>query len=228
MIDNLRIVSRSSEPLTDRQEAGRLLGSELFDYRGKGVVVLGIPRGGLVVAQELAQSLDADLDIVFAHKLRAPDQPELAIGAIAENGRTFIDKNLADQLGIDISYLKQEAKTQQLEIARRSKAFRQVLPRLPLEGRIVIVTDDGVATGSTTEAALLAVRQENPKKLIAATPVGPESTIARLAECADEVLCLRMPPSFYAIGQFYLHFDQVSDEEVLDILRTESIRRDRK
>lgn len=224
----MRIVSRSGEPLRDRQEAGRLLGGQLSNLRGQEAVVLGIPRGGMIVAQELARSLDADLDIVFAHKLRAPTYLELAIGAIAEDGKTVVNEELAEELGIERAYLEREIKNQQLKIARRAKMFRQVLPRLPLEGRVVVVTDDSVATGFTTQATLRVVRQEHPKKLIAAIAVCPEEAVTRLAELVDEMICLRVPPLFTAIGQFYLRFDYVDDEGVLKILKEECQRKGRK
>jgi predicted phosphoribosyltransferase len=221
----LRIVSRSEEVFRDRQEAGRLLARELDNWRGQGAVVLGIPRGGIIVARELARAIEADLDIVLAHKLRTPDQPELAMGAVAEDGKLFLNERLVQDLGIKSTDIQEEKRQQQIEITRRAELIRHILPRIPLEGRLVIVTDDGVATGATTLAALWAVRQEHPEKLIAATPVGSETTVRKLAEEADEMICLRAPRFFAAIGQFYMRFDQVEDEEVLKILEEERDRR---
>lgn len=220
----LNIVSRSDRPFRNRQEAGQLLGHQLKRFRGQKAVVLGIPRGGIIVAYELAQALEADLDIVLAHKLRTPGYPELAMGAIAEDGKLFLNEMLIKKLGIENIYVEQEKEYQQLEIAHRAELIRRVIPKVPLKGRLVIVTDDGVATGATTQAALWAVRQENPKNLIAATPVGSEETVRRLAEDADEMICLRAPPSFSAIGQFYMQFDQVEDDEMLAILAEERKR----
>jgi predicted phosphoribosyltransferase len=217
----LYILSNSSEPFGDRREAGRLLAKELSDYRGKGAVVLGIPRGGIIVAQEVAQALEADMDIVLAHKLCAPIRAELAMGSISEDGKLFINKEVIEELGIDEAYIKQEKARQMAEIRRRTKLFRHVRPKVPLGNKIVIVTDDGVATGATTQAALWAVRLEKPKKLIAALPVGPEDTIRRLAKDVDEMICLRTPPLFAAVGQFYISFEPVEDDVVLEILKEE-------
>ncbi len=221
----LRIVSHSDEPFRDRLEAGQILGHELRNWRGQGAVVLGIPRGGLIVARELAQALDADLDIVLSRKLRAPGNPELAIGAVAEDGKLFLDEMLVREMGVDSTYIQQEKEHQLVEIAHRIEQSRRILPKLLLKGRSVIVTDDGVATGATMQAALWAARQEHPRKLIAALPVGPEETMRRLAKDADEMICLRAPPFFSAVGQFYMLFDQVEDEEMLAILNEERQRK---
>jgi predicted phosphoribosyltransferase len=222
---NLHILSRSGEPFRDRLEAGRLLGYSLKSQRLNKPVVLGIPRGGLVVAREAARMLDGELDIVLARKLRAPHNPELAIGSVSETGKLFLDQSLVAVLGITEDYIAQEKDYQMAEIARRMALVRSVLPKTPLEGREVIVTDDGVATGSTLQAALWAARHENPSKLIAAMPVGPEDTISRLAADCDEMLVARVPSYFSAVGQFYLRFDQVEDDEVLSILKEEAASR---
>jgi len=215
----LRILSRSSAPFTDREEAGKLLGRELMEYRGQNVVVLGIPRGGIVLAREIARALGSDIDIVLAHKLGTPDHQELAMGSVSEDGRLFLNRGVVREFDVGELYIQQEKARQLAEIKRRTDLIRRIKPKIPLQGRIVIVTDDGVATGATSQAAFWAVRLEQPKKLIAAMPVGPEDTIRRLAEDVDEMLCLRMPPLFAAVGQFYQQFDPVEDEEVLRILR---------
>ena len=217
----LRILSHSSEPFEDRREAGRLLAKELRSYRGQKTVVLGIPRGGIVVAQELARALEADLDIVLAHKLGTPGHAELAMGSVAEDGRLFLNEEITRELSVSEAYIQQEKARQIAEIRRRTELFRHIRPRVPLAGKTVIVTDDGVATGATTQAALWAVRLEHPRKLVAALPVGPEDTIMRLAEDVDEMLCLRTPPLFAAVGQFYVRFEPVEDDEVLEILKEE-------
>ena len=220
----LRIVSYSSELFTDRREAGRLLAGELAEWRGQKAVVLGIPRGGVIVARELARALDAELDVVLAHKLGTPGHEELAIGSVAEDGKLFLNKMLVQELGVDSGYIQQEKKRQLAEISRRISLIRRLRPKVPVEGRIAIVTDDGIATGATTQAALWAVRQEHPQKLIAAIPVGPPDRVRKLAEDVDEMLCLRAPPSFAAVGQFYERFEPVEDEELLEILEEESRR----
>lgn len=217
----LRILSRSSTPFADREEAGKLLADELSDYRGKKAVVLGIPRGGVVVGHELARGLDAELDIVLAHKLGTPGHEELAMGSVTEDGKLFLNREVVEELGVREPYIQQEKARQLAEIKRRSELIRRVRPKIPLKGRIVIVTDDGVATGATTQAALWAARLEQPEKLIAAIPVGPEDTIMRLAEDVDELLCLSVPPFFQAVGQFYQRFYPVGDQEVLKILGEE-------
>lgn len=220
----LRILSHSSEPLADREEAGRLLAEELSEYRGRKAVVLGIPRGGIIVAREIAHALDAELDIVLTHKLRTPGHEELAMGSVTEDGKLFLNQKIVQELRIGDTYIQQEKTRQLAEIKRRTEMIRHIQPKIPLKGRIVIVTDDGVATGATTQAALWAVRTEQPEKLIAAMPVGPEETIRSLAEDVDEMLCLRTPPLFAAVGQFYRQFYQVEDEDMLEILREEGRR----
>jgi putative phosphoribosyl transferase len=219
-----RILSRSSEQFRDRQEAGRLLARELREYQGQKAVTLGIPRGGIVVARELAHAIDAELDVVLAHKLRTPGHAELAMGSVAEDGKLFLNEGVVRELGVSEMYIEQEKRRQLAEIRRRVELIRQVRPKVPLSSRIVIVTDDGVATGATTQAALWAVRLERPSKLVVALPVGPEDTIARLAEDADEMICLRAPPLFAAVGQFYLRFQPVEDDELLQILQKEQER----
>jgi len=214
----LRILSYSGAPFENREEAGKLLADELRNYQGKRAVVLGIPRGGIVVAQELARSLDADIDIILAHKLRTPGHEELAMGSVAEDGTLFLNQEVVGGLEIGEDYIQREKAKQLAEIKRRTELIRQVRPKIPLKGRIVIVTDDGVATGATTQAALWAVRLEHPEKLIAAIPVGPEDTIKKLSEDVDEMICLRAPPLFVAVGQFYRQFYPVEDEDMLRIL----------
>ncbi len=220
----LRILSHGSEQFIDRREAGKLLAEELRGYRGQKAVVLGIPRGGIIVAQELARALEADMDIVLAHKLRTPGQTELAMGSVTEDGKLFLNEEVVRTLGVAETYIQQEKAQQMAEIRRRTELFRHSRPKVPLAGRTVIVTDDGVATGATTQAALWAVRLEKPEKLIVALPVGPEDTIKRLVEDVDEMICLRTPPLFAAVGQFYVRFEPVEDEEVLEILKEEHRR----
>ncbi len=219
------IVSRSEEAFEDRHQAGQLLAGRLAHLRGKKAVVLGIPRGGIVVARALARGIDADLDIVLSRKLGTPGQPELAMGALAEDGRVFINEGVIGSLGITEDEIEEEKTLQLAEIKRRQNLVRSILPKTPLDKRIVIVTDDGIATGATMQAALWVVRQEKPERLIAAVPVASEAAIARLADDADDILCLRAPPSFYAVGQFYSGFSQVEDDEVISILKEEALRR---
>ncbi len=218
----IRILSRSNEVFEDRAEAGRLLAIQLAEYKGRLPVILGVPRGGVVVAREVAHALDGSLDVVLAHKLGTPGHAELALGSIAENGKLFLNESVVASIGISDDYIEAEKARQLAQIRRRTELIRKVRPKVPLKGRIVIVTDDGVATGATTQAALWAVSMEQPEKLVAAIPVGPEDTILKLAEFVDEMVCLRAPPSFSAVGQFYDRFYPVEDEDMLRILADEN------
>lgn len=221
----VRIVSYAQEPFRDRIEAGRLLAGELRKLHLKKAVVLGIPRGGIVIAGELAAILGADLDIALSHKLGAAGNPELAIGAVGEDGTLFLNQTPVSELGEEKTYIEQEKNRQFALIKSRSQQYRQILPKVSLKDRCVIVTDDGIATGATMRAALWIAREEHPRRLLAALPVGPPDTLKRLAQDADELVCLRAPSLFTAIGQFYLDFSQVEDAEVLEILRKEAKRK---
>jgi len=215
----ITIILHSDEPFRNREEAGSLLAGALNGLGGAGTVVLGIPRGGVVVASQLSRILKANLDIVLSHKLGAPHNPELAIGAIGESGKVFLDKSIASLTGSDEAYLEAEAKRQSAEIKRRAEAFRKILPKRELKARTVIITDDGVATGATMQAALWAARQEKPKRLIAACPVASSEAIERIEGYCDEVIVYRLPDFFGAVGQFYRDFGQTTDEEVMAILK---------
>jgi putative phosphoribosyl transferase len=221
----VRIVSKSGEPFADRIEAGNLLAEQLQNYRDSKPVVLGIPRGGVIIAAEIAQSLNCDLDIILTHKLGAPHNSELAIGAVSEDGKHFIVNDIAFGSGADSSYIEQEKTRQLLELKRKVKLYRRVLPKISLKDRTVIVTDDGVATGSTMQAALWALWKEKPEKVILALPVGPAGVIDCLSNAADETVCLKTPRLFQAIGQFYTDFPQVEDDQLLRILQEERKRR---
>lgn len=214
----IRVLSQSPAPFADRSEAGRLLAAELEGHRSRRPVVLGIPRGGVVVAAEIADRLGTDLDIVLARKIGAPSNPELAVGSIAEDGRLFLDERIAARVGASPAYVERERERQLGEIARRVRLFRAARPKVPLRGRAVIVADDGLATGATMQAALWEVRREQAEFVVAAVPVGAVDTVERLAGSADELLCLRAPEDFGAVGRFYRIFDQVEDEEVVAIL----------
>jgi putative phosphoribosyl transferase len=201
----------------DRAEAASRLAKVLDQYRGKNPLVLAIPRGALPMGRIIAEKLGGELDVVLVHKLGAPDQPELAIGAIDETGHAFISP-YAQQLNIPYSYIEEE-KQAQLEVLRQRRAlYTPMRPPISPQGRIVIILDDGIATGSTMIAALQALREKKPAKLIVATAVAPPDTVRRLAKSADEIVCLDQPPEFYAVGQFFEDFSQVSDEEAIEIL----------
>ena len=219
----LHIVSRSSRPFSDRKEAGVLLGNELkkLGIDKEKPAVLGILRGGIIVAREVARILQGDLDIVLSRKLGSPFNPELAIGAISENGELFINERIASQIGIRAQYLEEEKKKQQKVISERVSYFRKEFPKINLKGRYVVIVDDGIATGATMEATVWSIREEKPQTLMVALPVGPEDSLHRLANDADFVLCLKVPEFFSAVGQFYQRFDQTEDEEVRQVLMEE-------
>lgn len=221
----IRIVDRDERPFADRTEAGRALGQELSDeLRGHDPLILGIPRGGLVTAREVADQVGGELDIALSRKLRAPMNPELAIGAMSERGDVFVDPRLQRYLGLQEEHLRQEQERVRQEIEERKQRYREVRERVPLQGRIVVIVDDGLATGATMRAALQAATHEEPARLICAVPVGSEDSVHNMASFCDEVVCLRVPAYFAAVGQFYVRFEQVSDEEVLAILQAEQQR----
>ncbi len=203
----------------DRKEAGRLLAERLVDLKGQDdVVVLGVPRGGVVVAAEVAKALDAPLDVYITRKLGAPGNPELAIGAVAEDGTLVLDQESIGFLRVSEAYLEEERRRQQAEIQRRAMRYRRGRPPVSLEGKRVILVDDGVATGHTMEAAIRALRQKPIRELILAVPVGPPATLARLRSLVDRMEVLSEPEMFWAVGMFYKDFRQVSDEEVEALL----------
>ena len=168
---------------------------------------------------EIAKALDLPLDVIIPHKIGAPDNPELAIGAMTEDGTTIIDRKLVDYLGVSESYIKEESERQKEEIERRLKMYRQNHPNPNLKGQDVILVDDGIATGSTMKAALASVKNRGAKTVTVAVPVGPPSTIEELEKQANRVVCLYTPEYFAAIGQFYRDFDQTSDGEVTELLK---------
>jgi predicted phosphoribosyltransferase len=213
------MVLLKGKPYADRRQAARLLSKSLAGYETYHPLILGIPRGGVVVADTIARELKADLDLVLTRKLGAPGNPELAIGAVSESGRIQLQHDIAEKVGADEDYIEQEIDRQLAEIQARRQRYRSVLPKVSLEGRTVIVVDDGVATGATMQASLWAARDEAPKEVVVAVPVGAQDAIERLEREADDVVCPYVPPYFYAIGQFYADFEQVGDQEVIEILQ---------
>jgi putative phosphoribosyl transferase len=206
----------------DRRDTGRQLAQALAarGYTGGGLLVLGIPRGGVVVASEVARALDAPLDVVMARKLRAPYQPELAIGAVVSGDHlTLIDETLARATGATREYLEEEVRHQRAEIERRLRAYRGDRPPPDVRGRTVIVVDDGIATGYTFRAALEGLRRQHPARLVAAVPVAPAESLMSLRQFADDVVCLATPEPFLAVGVWYEDFSQTTDEEVITLLQ---------
>lgn len=203
----------------DREDAGRQLVDKLRGLELHDPVVLAIPRGGVVIGAVLARELEAELDVVLSRKLRAPGQPELAIGAIAEDGAVYLNGFARRMTGATDEYLAEERRRQLDEIARRRELVRTVRPRARLKDRSVIVTDDGIATGSTMIAALDVIRGQEPREVIVAVPVAPPDGLEEIRRRCDRLICLLAPPDFYAIGQFYQEFEQVDDEQVIALLR---------
>lgn len=200
--------------------AGRLVGRSLHDP-----LVLAIPRGGVVTGAVLARELDAELDVVLSRKLRAPGHAELALGAVGEDGQVYVHPE-AQQFMDDLEdYVRQERQRQMAEIVKRRGLFRTVRPAAPITGRSVIVTDDGIATGSTMIAALQALRPHNPGELIVAVPVAPPERLPEIDRHCDELICLYAPEDFWAVGQFYIDFGQVDDEQAVALLEHAAARR---
>ncbi|HTZ90257.1 MAG TPA: phosphoribosyltransferase [Alloacidobacterium sp.] len=204
----------------DRSAAGRKLADQLSKYAGQeDVAVLGIPRGGVPVAFEIAAALHVPLDIFLSRKLGVPGQEELAFGAIAAGDGRFLDERTIRAVGISPDQIERITKSTREKLEERARLYRTDRPPLHIDGRVVILVDDGIATGASIYAAIRALRQMNPKKLIVAVPVAPASTANWLRSVVDELVVIYTPNDFYAVGQFYEHFSQVSDEEVIALLR---------
>lgn len=203
----------------DRVDAGRRLAEKLRAYANReDVVVLGIPRGGVPVAFEVAAALNAPLDVFLSRKLGVPGQEELAFGAVATGGVRVLDQELIEAVGISKQEIEQITQKVRAELERRERVYRGARPPFNLEGKVAILIDDGIATGSSMRAAINALRQLKPARVVVAVPVAPLSTCNRLKSDVDELICVHMPESFYAIGQFYADFSQVADEEVTDLI----------
>ena len=206
-----------------RREAGLVLADRLRDFAGRNdVVVLGLPRGGIPVAFEVAAALKAPLDVFVVRKLGLPGHPELAMGAIASGGVRVLNDDLLRHLHVPASVIDAVARAEQAELERRERAYRGTRPAVRLEGRTVILVDDGLATGSTMRAAVLAIRRVLPSEIVVAVPVGARETCRALNEVADDVVCALMPEPFTAVGVWYEHFEQTTDEEVRRLLAPHS------
>ena len=204
----------------NRTQAGRLLAKKLAKYANReNVIVLGIPRGGVPVAFQVAQALHVPLDVFICRKLGVPGQEELALGAVATGGVRVLNDEIVGLLGMPQERIDRIAAVQQRELERREQLYRGDRPPLQVRGQTVILVDDGVATGSNMLAAITALRRLEPARIVVAVPVAPPSTFARLREEADEVICVDTPEEFYAIGQFYEDFSQTTDEKVCELLR---------
>ena len=204
----------------DRRAAGRELATLLQPvHRGGATVVLALPRGGVPVAYEIARELGATLDVFLVRKLGTPGHAELAMGAIASGGTRVINDEVVQALHIPQHVIDAVAEREQSELERRDATYRQGRPLTPLANRIVILVDDGLATGSTMKAAVQAVKQHKPARVVVAVPVGAPETCSALRAYADEVICARIPAAFSAVGQWYGDFSQTTDDEVIALLR---------
>lgn len=208
----------SAMPFRDRIEAAHKLADRLVEYRGRNPLVLAIPRGAVPMAAVIAEALNGELDVVLVRKLGAPGNPEFAIGSVDESGRVTLNE-VVQRYNISSAYIAEEVATQKEIMLRRRTAYTPIRPPIDPAGRTVIIVDDGIATGSTMISALESVRAKGPEKLIAATAVLPADTVRRLRNHADELVYLEAPMDFGAVGQFFRHFDQVADEEVIETLK---------
>jgi len=205
----------------DRRDAGRQLAGRLTQYRDKAdVIVLGLPRGGVTVAAEIAQALRCPLDILIVRKIGFPGDPEFAVGAVSETGTVVFNESIVAGYRVSREYLEQEAARQKIEIARRLTLYRGGKGVPPLAGKTVILVDDGVATGATIKAAISTLKQENIARLVVALPVAAQEAERAIAPLADEWICLQLPPGFMSVGQYYSDFTQVEDEDVVAMLKT--------
>ncbi|MBI5033626.1 MAG: phosphoribosyltransferase [Chloroflexi bacterium] len=209
----------------DRRDAGEQLATQLqFLANQPDVIALGIPRGGVVVAAQVARALNVSLDVFIARKLGAPMNPELAIGAVTSTGDVLLDDELVRDLRISDEVIEREVEYQRKEIERRLEMYRQDRTLLDVKNKTVVLIDDGIATGSTVLASLRSLRKQGPMRLILAVPVAPAETMKRLEHECDQAIVLATPEPFLAVGRFYLIFDQTSDEEVVALLADSNLR----
>jgi putative phosphoribosyl transferase len=208
-----------ADHFANRTDAGRQLALALARYAGRSdVLVLGLPRGGVPVAFEIAAELDAPLDVFVVRKLGLPGHEEFGIGAIATGNVRVVDEAVLEAYGVDAETLDRITERERLELERRERLYRDERPFPTIAGRVVILVDDGLATGSTMRAAIAALRAKAPREIVIAVPVGARETCAAMRALADEVVCLETPDPFYAVGLWYEHFEQTDDEEVHELL----------
>lgn len=215
-------------PFRDRVHAGQLLAQKLMDYANReGVLVLAVPRGGVPVGFEVARALHAPLDVFVLRKLGVPWQEELGFGAVASGGVRVVEQKMIEVLGLTSEEIEAVVEREESELRRRERVYRDDRPVPNVEGKIVLLVDDGIATGSSMLAAVAALRQLKPSKIVIAVPVAAASTTKRLRKIADEFVAVEAPHAFYAVGQFYGDFQPTTDEEVVDLLERASTARAR-
>jgi putative phosphoribosyl transferase len=202
----------------DRVEAGKKLADALKEFKGKDVVILGIPRGGVVVANEVAKALGAPLDVVVTRKIEAPGEPEYALGAVTQEGDILMDRLAAESLGASQAYIDDQVRKKREEVKERMRRFRGDTPYPELRGKVVVIVDDGIATGSSVSAAVVSIKSRKPDAVVVAVPLAPADAVETLSRDGYRVVCLETPGPFLAIGEFYDDFEQVEDGEVKRIL----------
>lgn len=203
----------------DRSDAGVQLAERLKGYKDReDVIVLALPRGGVVTGHEIARYLNAPLDIIIVRKIGFPEQPEFGIGAVSETETVFLNQRIVSTYGVTKKYIEEEINRQKEEISRRVKLYRKGGSIRKLDGKVIILVDDGVATGATMKAAIVALRKEKITKVVVAIPVAPPETADEIKKMADEFICIETPPDFMAVGSYYRDFTQITDEEVVRLL----------
>jgi len=203
----------------DRSDAGVQLAERLKDYKDReDVLVLALPRGGVVTGHEIARYLNAPLDIIIVRKIGFPEQPEFGIGAVSETETVFLNQRIVSAYGVTKKYIEEEINRQKEEISRRVKLYRKGVSIRKLDGKVIILVDDGVATGATMKAAIVALRKEKINKVVVAVPVAPPETADEIKKMVDEFICIETPPDFMAVGNHYRNFTQITDEEVVRLL----------
>lgn len=207
------------EIFRDRIDAGIKLANALAQWKGHpNALVIGLPRGGVPVANEVAKALHLPLDVICPRKIGAPNNKEFAIGAITETGEGIFSKEIIHSLGISEKYIAEEVEAEKKEAQKRIELFRQGKPPREVEGKMILLIDDGLATGATMKAAIRSLRREGAESIVVAVPVSPSDTLRSIRQLADEVVCLSSPPFFQAVGQFYEDFSSTEDEEVVEIM----------
>jgi putative phosphoribosyl transferase len=214
------VTPTGGEPYRDRRHAGVELAARLAHYKGRrDVVALALPRGGVPVAYEVARAIDAPLDVFLVRKLGVPGRRELAMGAIASGGIRVVSPDVVSWFGISDELIDDVAREEQVELERREQVYREGRPPAELRDRVVLLVDDGLATGASMKAAVQAVRKRDPSRIVVAVPVGAPDTCRELEDVADEVVCANTPPQFAAVGEWYLDFSQTTDMEVRELLQ---------
>lgn len=213
-----------SAQFKNREEAGRMLGQKLVAYKGRpDVIVLGLPRGGVAVAHEIAEVLEVPLDVFLVRKLGVPGYEELAMGAIAMGGCELVDPDVVEEFDLSGSVIRRVAATERKELERREHVYRGSSPPLDVRNKTVILVDDGIATGSTIRVAIEALRKLYPARIVVAAAVAPLSTYLLLGSEADEVVCLLTPREFHAVGEFYANFPHLADDDVCGLLNEKGV-----